>query len=430
MIGGSILLLMTGIPVAFAFMVVSVIGGFLFWGGEAGIRQFVLSMFSCLSSFTLLAIPMFTLMGEILFHSGIAIKTCDAIGKCMGRLPGKLALVAVVLGTILAALSGSGLATSAILGTLLLPEMKKRGYKKPMILGPILGSAGLAIMIPPSSMSILIGSIGGISIGELLIGGTVPGLIMAFFYAIYIIVRCRLDPSLAPPFDVIATSFSEKVAIVVRYVLPVGIVIFSVMGLILLGIAGPSEAAATGVFASLLLVALYNYRELNWELARKSLMGTLSVTGMIFLIVAGSSAFSQMLGFSGAAASLVRAVVNKGVSPIIVVILMQCVLLFLGCFIHVASIVMITLPIFMPIVKALNINEVWFGLLMLLNMEMAGMTPPFGSYLFVVKAVSPPDRTMADVYNSGLPFLGMNLLVMILMLAFPGIVLWLPSLMR
>jgi tripartite ATP-independent transporter DctM subunit len=428
LLGGAIFMLFTGIPVAFAFILVSLVGSFIFWGGEIGLRQYVVSLFSSLNSFVLIGLVLFTLMGEILVHSKIAFIMVDIMSMWLGKMPGKLGVLAVMTGTLLSVLSGAGSATTAILGTTLTPEMERRGYKKSMSLGPILGSGGLAVMIPPSGLAILIGGLANISVGGLLIGGIVPGLLMAFSFACYVVIRCWLQPSIAPPYYEEPTPISKRLVLTVRYIFPVAIVVFAVLGLMFLGIATPSEAAATGVVGSLLLVAIHG--KLNWVLIKKSIMSTANVTGMLFLIIAGGAAFSQILAFSGATQNLVKLVANLPLTAFEIVIVMQFCLLVLGCFMSVVPILLITLPVFMPVVFALGINEIWFGVLTLLSMEMSGTTPPFGSYLFVMKAVAPPGTTMGDCYRAGLPFLACDFIVMILMFAFPPIVTWLPGLMR
>jgi tripartite ATP-independent transporter DctM subunit len=418
----------TGLPVAFCFLLVNLVGVFLFWNGEAGLRQLTLSIFDSVTFYGLLPVPLFLLMGEVMFHSGIAPNMLDVMDKWMGRLPGRLGLLAVAGGTLFATLSGSGLASVAMLGTVLTPEMEKRGYTKPMSLGPILGSAGLAIMIPPSALAVLLASLGLISIGKLLIAIIVPGLLMATLYAAYIIVRCQLQPAIAPAYEIVPTPLSEKIGAAARYVLPLGSVIFLVTGVIFLGIATPSEAAAFGAIGTLILAA--SYRKLNWGTLKKSTFGTLRVTVMMFMVITGAKAFSQILAFTGATEGLSELAVGLPLPPIVIIIAMQVILLVLGTFMDIVSIMMITLPIYMPVVQALGFDTVWFGALMLLNMEMAATTPPFGLTLFVMKGVAPPDTTMGDIYRAGLPFLGCDLIALSLMIAFPTVVLWLPSLMR
>jgi len=423
-----IILMATGMPIAFCFLLINVIGVFVFFGGAVGLEQLIISIYSNLATFILLPLPLFILMGEMLFHSGMGPIMLDVLDKWLGRLPGRLGLLAVSGGTLFSVLTGVSVGSVAMLGGTLVPEMEKRGYKKPMSLGPILGSGGLAIMVPPSGLAILLGAIGKISIGGLLIGIIAPGLLMAALYATYIVTRCRLQPSIAPAYEVPPTPLSEKLVATIRYILPVGFIIFLVTGVILLGIATPSEAAATGAIGVLILAAAY--RRLNWEVLKKSTSGTLRVTGMIFLIIAGAKSFSSILAFSGATAGLAELTTALPIAPIVVVIIMQVVVLIMGAFMESVSIMMITLPIFMPTILALGFNPVWFGVIYLLNIEMGLTSPPFGLALFVMKGVAPPDTTMRDVYLAALPFLGCDLIAMVLIIAFPSIALWLPGLIR
>jgi tripartite ATP-independent transporter DctM subunit len=317
------------------------------------------------------------------------------------------------------------MASVAMLGSVLVPEMEAKGYHKHMILGPILGSGGLAMMIPPSAMAIILCSIGEIPIGPTLIGIIVPGILMACFYACYIILVCTINPSLAPSYEVEKSSLREKLLGFVYHVLPTGIIVFLVIGLILLGVATPSESAASGTIGMVILILLY--KRFTWELVKKSLVGTLTVTGMIFIIIAAANAFSQILSFSGASLGLTEFATGLPLPPIVLVICMQIVILIMGCFMDPVAILMITLPIFVPFIKTVDMNTVWFGAMTLLNIEMAMMSPPFGLCLFVMKGVVKEKATMTEIYLGAMPYLGMNLIVMGLMLAFPAIVLWLPS---
>jgi len=346
----------------------------------------------------------------------------------LGRLPGRLGLLAVGTGTIMASLTGSSLATVALLGDVLVPEMEKRGYKKPMSLGPILGSSGLAIMIPPSGMAILLAAIGRISVGGILMAIIIPGLMMSVFYATYIILRCWLQPSIAPDYPVKKIPLSDKLKDAVRYILPLGLVVFGVIGVIFLGIATPSEAAATGVVATV-IVALISGK-MDWQITKKSILGTIKVTTMIGMIYMAAGAFSQILAKTQATAEIANFTMGLPVTPIVVIILSQVIVLIMGCFMEIDSIMMITLPIFMPIVTALGFNPVWYGAIFLLNDEMAVTTPPFGTSLFVMKGVAPKDTSIADIYKAAVPFLVLDVMVMSLMLTFPQLVLWLPSVAR
>jgi len=424
---GSVLFMMaTGMPLAFCFILVNLMGAFLFWGGGIGVEQLVINMAGSLTLFALLPVPLFVLMGEVLFQTGTAPLIIDAIDKWLGRIPGRLSLVAVGAGTVIGFLSGASMASVAMLGSTLVPEMEKRGYKNPMSLGPILAAGALDVMIPPSGLAVLMCAIGVISVGKLLIAIIMPGLLMAAFYAVYIVIRAQLQPSLAPPYETPPISLSEKLISTARYILPTTFVIFMVIGVMMLGVVTPTEAAGTGALASFILVAFYG--RLNWETAKKSFVATFKVTVMLFMIICGASTFAQNLAYTGATRGFIELAVGLPVPPIVVVIIMQIIMLILGCFMDTVGIMMITLPIYVPVLQALHFDLVWFGAIMLLNLEMAIVTPPYGTALFTLKGVV-PKAPMGDIYKAGLPFLGMNLIVMALMIAFPPISLWLPSYM-
>ncbi len=427
-VGGFIALTLLGLPVAFAFIVVTMAGAYVFWGGGTGLKQCVLSMQASVTTFTLLPVPMFILMGEVMFQSKVAFKIIDALESWLGALPGRLGLLAILAGALFSTLSGAAMASTALLGTVLTPEVERRGYAKSMSIGPILGSSGLAIMVPPSALGVILATIAEISVGGLLMAIIVPGLIMAVLYSIYIVVRCKLQPSIAPPYEVAHVALSKKLGDTARYVLPIGFIIFLVIGLILLGIASPTESAAAGALGCFILVAAY--KKLNWKLVKDTGFGTLKVTAMIFMIFVGSRAFATVLGFSGATQALTQVAVSAPLAPIIIIFFCQILVLILGCFMEQSSMMMITLPIFMPIVAALGFNPIWFGALMCLNVEMACTTPPFGVSLFVMKGVAPADTTMGDIYRAALPFLAIDFIVMILMMVFPQVVLWLPDLIH
>ena len=297
-----------------------------------------------------------------------------------------------------------------------------------MTLGPILGSGGLAIMIPPSGLAVLLGALGQISVGNILIAILIPGLLMAGLYATYIIGRCQLQPSIAPVYEVTPTPLRQKILAGVRYIMPLGLIIFMVLGLIFLGVATPTEAAATGAIGTFILVALY--RRLNWAVVKKSVSGTVQITVMMFIIITGAKTFSQILAFTEATRGLAEFATGLPVAPIIIIIAMQVIVLVMGMLMDITSIMMITLPIFVPVVQSLGFDPVWFAVIFLLNMEMATTSPPFGLTLFVMKGVAPADTTMGDIYRAALPFLGLDLIAMTLIIAFPALALWLPGLMN
>jgi tripartite ATP-independent transporter DctM subunit len=426
MLSGLMFILLSGIPVAFAFMLFNLLG-VLFFMGPAGITMLSVSLFSSIAKFTIAPVPLFILMGTILFFSGMARRVIDIMDEWMGRMPGRLSVLTLVSGTIFATLSGSTIATTGTLGTLLIPEMENRGYKKTMAIGPIMGVGGLAMIIPPSALAVVLGGLGKISIGKLLIAGILPGLLIATLYLTYIIGRCYFQPSVAPPYVIKQTKLATKISNTVIYALPMLLIIVAVLGSIFFGIATPTEAAALGAITSLILCALYG--RLNWKTLKKSSMGAVEVTAMVFMILAGSTAFSQILAFSGVSQELIQVITKLDVSPMFILLGMLLTTLVLGTFMEQIAIMMITLPVYMPVIRALGFDDVWFGILMLINIEIALTTPPFGMICFVMKGVAPPDTTMTDVYKAAIPFIICDVIAMGLFILFPSIVTFLPNFM-
>ena len=425
---GSILFLMfLSMPVAFAFLLVS-FGGMYFLAGIPGMSQIAANASVAVTHFVFLPIPLFLLMGELFFNAGVAKKVFDAVDMLTGRMRGRLSYVTIFGGTTFAALTGTSMGNTAMLGSLLVPEMTRRGYKKHMSMGPILGVGGLAILIPPSGLGVLLGSLAKIDIGRLLIAGVLPGLVLALLYLGLIFVMIRLDPDSVPDTEETRHSWRAKLLVIVTHILPLSVIIFMVIGLMLLGIATPTESAAFGVLG--VLIVAYAFGGLTLEAIVKSLRGTVKVTAMILLIVAASSTFSQVLAFSGATSGMIRAVGGLDLSPVSVIMILFAILLFMGMFMDQASIMMLTIPIFFPIAQAQGFDLIWFGVVMLLALEMSGVTPPFGLNLFVMLGVAPKGTTMVEVAKSGLPYLACGLLLFVLLVLNPDVALFLPSLME
>jgi tripartite ATP-independent transporter DctM subunit len=426
-VGAFLFLLALGLPVFLAFIVIDVLGIYFLWGGETGLEQLIHSMFSSISTFVLLPVPFFVLMGELLFHSGVFLNALDTMDKWMGRIPGRLCLLTVGGATLFSTLSGSSMGTCAMLGSVLLPEMQKRGYHKTLAIGSCMSGA-LAMVIPPSALAVILASLMEISIGKLLISGLLPGLLMAALYVSYILLRCVLQPSLAPDYSPVKYSWSTKMRSFAINVLPFGTIIFVVTGLIFAGIATPTESAAMGIMATVAVVAMY--KKVSLAIIRKSVESTLRITVMMFMILTGSTAFSQILAFTGATKGLVELVVSFPLAHFTYVVVMQSLMIILGMFMEQVSIMMITFPIFMPIVRAFGFDPIWFGLLTLINMEIGMKTPPFGLCLFVMKGVVPSGITMTDVFRSVVPFVILDMMAMLIVMIFPGIATVLPDLMR
>ncbi len=420
--GALFALMFSGLPVAFAFLIVNLVGAYLFFGGLPGMFQLVIQISESLTSFTLVPVALFLLMGEIMFHSGIGFDLLDTLDKWFGRLKGRLALMAVGGGVLFSALTGNSMGSIALLGSTLVPEMERRGYGKPMSLGPILGSGGLAIMIPPSGLAVLLGVVAELSIGRILIAIILPGIIMAALYALYILGRCAIDPDAAPAFDIAPTPWPVKLRAGALHILPVGFIIFMVVGVIFVGLATPSESAASGALATFLL-ALARGR-MSRDVFRRAVVGSLEISVMLLLIISGALAFTQMLAFTGATEGLVNTVLSAEAGPITVIGLMILTVILLGMVMGPVPIMLVTLPVFVPVVETLGYDPIWFAVLYLIALETGATSPPFGAGLFVMKGVAPQGTTMGEIYRAAVPFLICDLLAILVVLAFPALVAW------
>jgi tripartite ATP-independent transporter DctM subunit len=427
MLGALTGLLLIGLPVAFAFIAVNIAGAYLVLGGEAGLVQMTRNAAVSITNFNLAPIPLFILMGEILFHTKVANRAIDAIERVVTRLPGRMSLVTIFGGTVFSALSGSTIANTAMLGSSLLPEMLRRGYHPTMAMGPIMASGAIAMLIPPSALAVLLGSLAGISIAGLLVAGVLPALILASLFCLYIVVRCLADPALAPPYKLPDLTLRERWRPFVIYVLPLSGIFAVVIGSLLSGVATPTESAALGCVAA--VVAAAGYRSLTWQGLVNAFAGTVKISVMILFIIAASQTFSQILSFSGATGGLIRLIGQFELAPLAILLGMILILLFLGCFIDQVSMLMVTVPIFVPLAKAVGIESLVLGVVYLLTMEIGLLTPPFGLLLFVMRGVAPAEISMRQIYAAVTPFLIIKLLVLGLVVLVPGIGTWLPSLM-
>jgi len=427
MFGGVIFFLLLGLPIVFSFLAVNLIGAFFVMGGDVGIMQMVRNMQGSVAQYALAPIVLFVFMGEIMLHTKIAARAIDAVDRLFSRLPGRLSLIAVTGGTVFASLSGSTLANTAVLGKTLLPEMKERGYAPGISMGPIMAVGGIAMLIPPSGLAVLLGSLGKISINQLLIAAIVPAVMMAVLFFVYIIARCMVNPSLAPVYEVEERSWSDRLLPFFKYVVPLGGIFVAVVGSMVAGIATPTESAALGSLASILAAALY--RSLSFKALIDSITETMKFSAMILFVICASSTFSQILAFSGATHSISMFVAELGLSPFALLLAMLAILLLLGCFMEQVSMMMLTLPIFMPIALSAGIEPVWFGVMLLIVLEMSLCTPPLGLLIFVMQGIAPKGTTLQNIYASVTPFILLELLVLGLIMAFPIITSWLPSML-
>jgi tripartite ATP-independent transporter DctM subunit len=434
MLLGAILFLMAiGMPVAIAFIAVNVTAAAYYLGGrgtflevvERGVGVLAGNAFESMTTFALVPIPMFLLMGELFFHTGLANRMFNAVEKLMGRVPARLSYVTVAGGTAFATLSGSSMGSTALLGTLMVPEMSRRGYKKHMSIGPILGTGGLAMLIPPSALAVLLGTLAELDIGKLLVAGIMPGLILAVMYSVLIYVRARIDPDAAPAYEIEYVSWATRARLFLLDVLPMVSIVIGVIFLIMFGVATPSEAAAFGGLGVIILAVLY--RGLTWQAMWKSLEGAGRVTIVALLIIFGSSTFSQILSFSGGSNGLIQWVTSFDVAPIAMLLIMFGILMVLGMFMDQLSMMLLTVPIFFPLAISYNFDLIWFGVIILLALEISFTTPPFGLLLFVMQGVAPPGTKFSEICIAAIPFMLCAMALVALLIIWPDLALWLPN---
>ncbi|MDX3896420.1 TRAP transporter large permease [Pusillimonas sp.] len=426
LLGGVMGFMLLGLPVALAFLTANVVGAFLFMGGVAGVDQLARNSIASVITFSLTPVPMFVLMGEVLFQTGLAIKVIEGVDRLIHRVPARLPVVAIVAGTAFSAVSGSTIATTAMLGRSMTPVMLEKKYHPSLAMGPIIAIGGVDMLIPPSALIVLFGSLANVSITKLLFAGIVPGLLLSVAFVVYIIARAKLSPRLVPANDTgVPYRGWEKYRSFVLYVLPLLSIFGVVIGAMTGGLATPTEAAALGVVGTVLLAALY--RALTWRNLLAALKGTVQISGMILFIIVGATAFSQLLGMSGATNALLGSIGEYGLSSTALLVAMIVILILLGCFVDQISMMLLTLPFFMPLVIGAGIDQVWFGVLFLIAMQLGLMTPPFGLLLFTMKGVVPPHITINQIFRSAIPFVVISLLMLAAVFFLPAIATWLPT---
>jgi tripartite ATP-independent transporter DctM subunit len=421
------LLLLVGLPAGFAFLAINLVGAVVYLGGEAGLMQVVRNSVASVTNFSLTPIPFFILMGEVLFHTGLAMRAIDSFDKAIRGVPARLSVVAIVAGTVFSAISGSTIATTALLGSLLLPQMLKRGYHPRMAMGPIMAIGGVDMLIPPSALTVLLGSLAGISISGLLIAGVVPGFLMAAMFLVYIIFTAWRHPELAPPSEPESSHGWARWGPLLINVTPLVLIFALVIVAMSAGWATPTESAALGALATVIVCLLY--RSLTGVALVQALMGTAAITGVILFIIIGATTFSQILAFSGATNGLVGLVKEAAMAPWMVLAAMILMLLVLGCFVDQVSMMLITLPFFMPLVLHFGWDPLWFGVIYLICMQLGLLTPPFGMLLFTMRGVAPSSIPTSEIFAAVTPYVVMGMLMVALVLLFPGLATGLPALL-
>jgi tripartite ATP-independent transporter DctM subunit len=419
-------LFLTGAPIFLAFLII-ISSGVVFLLGDAAFGMVINSIYETGTSAALGTVPLFILLGEILFRSGCMEVLLDSIDKLVGRIKGRQYVLSITLSTILGALSGSAIAVGAMLGRSLLPIMRARGYDTKLSIGTILAGACLAPIIPPSILAIIVGTLADVSIASLLIAGVIPGLLLAGLFIAACLIKVQIDPSLAP-----AEEEGESISLKDKLkafagLLPFSVIIFMVMGLIMLGVATPSESAATGVLGAMMTAAYY--KRLSFRMMFEAVGEAALLASIILLILCSAVMFTQLLAFTGATSALTEVVTTMEVNRWVMFFLMMALPFFLCMFIDQLGLMLIVIPIYLPIIKALEFDPVWFWLLFLLNITLGAITPPFGYVMFAVKAAA-QDVAIGDIFRSSWLFVGLTLFGMLLMTIFPGIVTFLPNLVE
>ena len=426
MFGSMLLMLLTGQRVFAAIGVVSTVAALLLWG-EGGVEMPFTAVFKLFKWYPLLTLPLFIYMGYILSESGIASDLYRMFHVWFGGLKGGLAVGTIGLMVVISAMNGLSVAGMAIGATIALPEMLRRGYDKIMITGVVQAGSSLGILVPPSVVLVLYGMIARESVGQLWLAGALPGLMMAGLFIIYIVIRCRVQPHLGPTVSKEERDLpmSEKLRLLRAGIIPF-LIFFFMTGLFLMGVTSLVESSAVGATAAT-LAALFK-RRLNRKVMEETIRKTLGISCMFMWIILAALCFGAVFDGIGAARAIESLfVTNWHLSPWEVLIMMQLSYLFMGMFLDDTAMLVIVAPLYVPLVKVLGFDPVWYGVLYTITCQIAYMTPPFGYNLFLMRAMAPPEITLADIYRSIFPFVLVMVVALILVMVFPQIALWLPG---
>jgi tripartite ATP-independent transporter DctM subunit len=426
MFGGMIALLLTGLPLAFVTGLIAVVFGVSLFGPNA-LLLISSRIYSFMGEYVLVSVPMFILMASIMERSGVARDLFKAMHVWAGGLKGGLAVQTTIAATIMAAMTGIIGGEIVLLGLVALPQMLKRGYDRKLAIGTICAGGSLGTMIPPSIVLVIYGLTVNVSIGDLFAANVIPGLMMAGLYIAYILIRCHLNPALGPaaPPEERDISLADKLAAMKGLFLPM-VVAASVLGTIYTGIASVTEAAGMGVVGT--VFAAWVRGELSWRLIHDSLIQTYNACGLLLWVSFGATAMIGVYNLAGGPAFVRNLMVGLPVSPIVVVLIMMAILIVLGCLMDWIGICLLTMPIFVPIIKALGYDPIWFGVLFCMNMQISYLSPPFGPAAFYLKGVAPPDISLNEIFSALWPFMGLQVISLTIVIMFPQLALWLPAL--
>lgn len=421
-------IIVMGMPIAFATGLVAVIFCVVFRDVDA-LSIITFRTYGFINSYVLLSVPMFLMMAAILDKSGVAHDLYDALKIWAGRLPGGVAVMTLIAASVMAAMTGIIGGEIILLGLVALPQMLRLGYDPKLAIGVVCAGGSLGVMIPPSLVLVMYGLTTSTSIGDLFLASTVPGLLLAGIYIVYTLIRCALNPALGPPAppEIHAIPLRMKLAAMRKVLLPL-FVILSVLGSIYGGLASVSEAAALGVAGVIIAAAIR--RTLNRAMLRESMFTTMSTCGMLIWLTIGANAMVGVYNLLGGITYMKSLMTGLPLDPIGVILVMMVILLVLGCFMDWFSIMLLTMPIFAPTVTALGYDLIWFGVLFNMNMQVGYLSPPFGQAAFYLKSVAPPEISLDLIFRAMIPFIGLQIVGLATVLAFPSVALWLPSVFR
>ncbi|HEV8438665.1 MAG TPA: TRAP transporter large permease subunit [Methylomirabilota bacterium] len=427
MIGLFMAILAAGLPLAFATGAVAVIFALGLFG-VSSLNLIVSRVFTLMGNYVLVSVPLFILMACILERAGVAEELFRAVHVWSGRVRGGLAVAVIISCAIMAAMVGVIGAEVVTMGVVALPAMLSRHYDKDLALGSICAGGGLATLIPPSVVFIMYGLTAGVSVGQLYMAGVVPGLLLAGFYIAYIVIRCYVQPRLAPAAseEERGIPLGEKLALLRGLILP-AIVAFGVLGSLYLGLATPTEAAGVGCVGAFISAAVNG--RLTWANVTRAVADTTKVTCMLYWLFFGASTLIGVYTLAGGTNFMKQTITALPIGPWGILSLMMIIWIVLGCLIDWIGILLLTAPIFVPIIESLGFNSVWFGVLFCMNMQISYLSPPFGPAVFYLKGVTPPDITIGDIFHSIWPFMALQVAALIIVMMFPALALWLPSLM-
>lgn len=419
-----LILLVIGVPIFAAFLILNVAGVFVLLGAS-GFGMLANSIFTSATLSALTAVPLFIVMGELLFRSGAMEVLLDSLDRLVGRIRGRQYVLCILLSAIIGALSGAAMAVAGLLGKSLFPTMLQRGYDRKLSAGSILAGASLDPIIPPSVLAILIATIAQISTGKLLVAGMIPGIVLTVMFLVYIAIRLALNPSLAPDREQDEGKPRGSVIMAFLRMLPSAFIFFLVMGLVMLGIATPTEAAATGVAGAAVLAACYG--RLSWRMIHEALESGVRVSSLLLVVMCCAVMFSQLLTFTGAPQALGELVTSLELPGWLMLAIMLALPFLLFMFLDQIAIMLVLVPIYKPLVAIYGFDEIWFFTLFLIVATVGGISPPFGYTLFAFKSAA-PDMPMSEVFSASWPFVWLIMLGLVLMALFPPIITWLPNL--